>query len=88
MQARVEFAALIPWTLRNGRPPTPSTPHSLISFTGLQGIAPWLSRQPVVRDLGLDLIPNQFFREICTPQSRRRTAKGHESFSSAEWVWC
>ena len=33
----------------------------LISFTAIQGIAPWLKRQPVVQNLGLETIPDQLY---------------------------
>jgi hypothetical protein len=33
----------------------------LISFTAVQGLTPWLKKQPVVQQLGLDKVPNQLF---------------------------
>jgi hypothetical protein len=63
-EARVVFPEPIPWQLEPWQIPTNTIRDpqgSLISFTAVQGIAPWLNRRPFLRELGLVPAPNQFF---------------------------
>jgi hypothetical protein len=63
-QARLSFSKPMQWPLEKWHIPTNtiSDPrNSLISFTALQGIAPWLGRQPLVNDVATKPVPNQLY---------------------------
>jgi len=55
------FPKPIDWSPEPWRIPTNTIREPLISFTAGQGIAPFLSRQPVFQDLKIEPVPNQFY---------------------------
>lgn len=63
-EARVLFPKPIRWQLEKWQIPanTIRDPQgTLISFTGAQGLAPWLSGWPPLREFGVNPAPNQLF---------------------------
>ncbi|MBI2946491.1 MAG: hypothetical protein HYY23_02525 [Verrucomicrobia bacterium] len=61
-EGRVLFPQPLRWQLEKWQIPTNTIRDpegKLISFTGAQGVAPWLKRQPVVAELGVEPVPNQ-----------------------------
>ena len=49
------------WQIEPWQMPTNALRDPLVSFTAVQGIGPWLSRNNAVRSLGINPLPNQFF---------------------------
>jgi len=59
--ARLTLAEPLQLRIEPWRIPTNTIRERLISFTGVQGVGPWLAQQPLLEQLGLEPAPNQVF---------------------------
>jgi hypothetical protein len=60
-QARLTFKEAVVPRIEKWDIPLETVRDPLISFTAIQGIAPWLQKQPFMQDLGLERTPNQLY---------------------------
>jgi hypothetical protein len=60
-QARLTFREPVVPRIEKWDVPMPTLHDPLKSFTALQGLAPWLKKQPLIQELGLEKVPNQLY---------------------------
>jgi hypothetical protein len=60
-QARLTFAEGVVPRVEKWDIPMQTLRDPLISFTAIQGFAPWLKKQPTIQELGLEKVPNQLY---------------------------
>ena len=60
-EARLRFAEPQQFALGPWRVPTNSIRDELVSFTAAQGFADWLGRQPLIKQINVKPLANQFF---------------------------
>lgn len=58
---RLTYADPLSWKLEKWSLPTNTIRDPLVSFTALQPLAPWLAKSALIRDLGIQPLPNQLF---------------------------
>jgi hypothetical protein len=91
-EARVTFPEPKAIRLEKWEIPTSTIRDPLISFTACQGIASWLSQQPLVQELGLSSVPDQLYLWGLsqTPfqiQAAAPVASGSKAFAQIAEKW-